>query len=114
MMRWFFSFLLLYFLSAPTFSQEINCQVSIDAEKTGKTQLTVFKTLQSTVQDFINNTKWSGRNLPPQQRVNCNFFITVNSYDADEFNATLQIQSSRPVYGAAMVTPVFNYKDTDF
>lgn len=113
-MRWFINFLLLTFLSASVFSQELKCQVSIDAEKTGKTQLTVFKTLQNAVEDFVNNTKWSDRNLPPEQRVNCNFFIAVNSYDSNEFNATLQIQSLRPVFGSAMVTPIFNYKENNF
>src|SRR5699024_5616543 len=44
----------------------------------------------------------------------CNLFITVHQYDDNNFKASLQIQSSRPVYGSSMMTPIFNYKDNHF
>lgn len=102
--------LFLFFCSV-SFAQELSCTVSIDAQQTGKTQLSVFNTLQRSLEDFVNNTRWSNRNLPQNQRINCSFFMIVHQYAEDNFEASLQIQSSRPVYGSTMVTPVFNYRD---
>lgn len=101
-------------LGQTAMAQEINATVSIDAQRTGKMQLSIFQDLQRNVENFINKTKWSKRRLPQGQRVNCSFFITVSEYSSNNFRATLQIQSSRPVYGSSMTTPVFNFRDTDF
>lgn len=113
-MKNYLVFLFVLCLGHAMWAQEINCKVTIDAQQTGQTQLTVFKTLQSDLQDFLNNTEWSRRDLPEDQRVKANFFITVTAYSSNQFKATLQVQSSRPVYGSSMVTPIFNFMDKDF
>ena len=95
-------------------AQELNCDVQINAEQTGQTNLSVFKTLKNSLQEFINSTSWTGRELPPEQRINCSIFITVSELDGENFAASIQVQSSRPVFGSDMVTPVFNYNDDDF
>jgi len=95
-------------------AQKINAQVTVNARQTGKTQLSIFKTLQRSVEDFLNKTRWSDRRLPKNHRINCSFFITVHSYSNNEFKASLQIQSSRPVFESAMTTPIFNFQDKDF
>ena len=41
-------------------------------------------------------------------------FITVTEYVPPSFKATIQIQSSRPVYNTSYESPVFNYKDNQF
>ncbi len=99
-----------YVLSA----QEIQCKVTIDAQQTGNTQLSIFKTLQNDLEDFLNSTEWSRRDLSKDQRVQANFFITVTAYENNNFKATIQVQSSRPVFESAMLTPVFNFMDKDF
>ncbi|MGB8703930.1 MAG: DUF4835 family protein, partial [Gillisia sp.] len=45
---------------------------------------------------------------------NCSVFITINSYNNDTFSGSIQVQSSRPVFGSSMITPVFNFNDTQF
>ena len=40
--------------------------------------------------------------------------ITVNGYNNDLFDCTLQITSSRPVYGSTYNTPIYNFNDKDF
>ncbi len=107
-------FFLLLLISPLVQAQELNATVNINAQQTGKTQLSIFNTLQRSLEDFINNKRWSDRTLPKDHRINCSFFITVTKYANNSFNATLQVQSSRPVFGSGMTTPVFNYRDTDF
>ncbi|MDN3595145.1 DUF4835 family protein [Zunongwangia endophytica] len=95
-------------------AQELNCSVQINAEQTGQANLSVFKTLKSSLQEFVNTTSWTGRELPPEQRINCSMFITINSFEGENFSASIQVQSSRPVFASDMVSPIFNYSDDDF
>ncbi|GAB2776267.1 DUF4835 family protein [Salinimicrobium soli] len=110
MNRLFFLVLFLS-LSFTGFGQELNCQVVVNAEQTGRANVTVFKTLENSLSEFINQTKWTNRQFQPYERINCSMFINITAYNADSFTATIQVQSSRPVYGSTMVSPVFNFKD---
>lgn len=94
-------------------AQELNCTVTVNAEQTGKTQLSVFKTLETSVKEFMNQS-WTGLDLEDEERIQCNIFITIKDYNSDSFKATLQVQSSRPIYGSTYTTPVLNFKDNDF
>ena len=44
----------------------------------------------------------------------CNMSIIINSFDANIFNATIQIQASRPVYQSTYSSPIYNYNDKQF
>lgn len=92
-------------------AQELNCTVSIDAEQTGQPNLQIFRTLETQLREFVNNTKWTDREYKNQERIDCNMTLVVSEYDGDAFTATLQIQSSRPVYASTYDTPVYNYFD---
>ncbi|MDQ7916422.1 DUF4835 family protein [Mesonia sp. MT50] len=94
-------------------AQELNCTVTVNAEQTGKTQLSVFKTLETSVKEFMNQS-WTELDLEDDERIQCNIFITIKDYNSDSFKATLQVQSSRPIYGSTYTTPVLNFKDNDF
>ncbi|MAN29286.1 MULTISPECIES: type IX secretion system protein PorD [Mesonia] len=108
-----FSFLLL-FISIATFAQEFNATVTVNAEQTGRTKLSVFKTLEGAVQDLINQNNWTDKDLESYEKIDCNFFINVSQYSSDSFTATIQVQASRPVYGSTTSTPIFNFKDNQF
>ena len=41
-------------------------------------------------------------------------FVTVTEYQNNRFKASIQLQSSRPVYNTSYESPVFNYKDNQF
>ena len=40
--------------------------------------------------------------------------INVSLYNSDEFVATIQVQSSRPVYNSTFESPTFNFNDRQF
>ena len=101
-------------LAKTSFSQEINCQVTVNAKQTGQTNLSVFKTLEQSVAEFINETNWTNEKFEEEERINCSMFINITQYDAGSFSATLQIQSSRPVYGSTMTSPILNFNDENF
>ncbi|APG58988.1 DUF4835 family protein [Christiangramia salexigens] len=105
-------FFILCFLSLQLASaQQLNCEVIINAEQTGQTNLSVFKTLERALNEFVNRTNWTNKKFENHERINCSMFITITSFEGESFNGSIQIQSSRPVYGTSMITPVFNFKD---
>jgi hypothetical protein len=111
-MRKIFLFFLLFFLEVGH-SQELNCTVTFNTDQVGATNQQVFKTLQKSLTEFINNTKWSTQKYNPLERIECSFFFTINSYSGDFFSSTLQVQASRPVYNSTYATPILNVNDKE-
>ena len=105
------TFLIFFLFATAANAQELNCQVVVNAEQTGQANTSVFKTLQNSLTEFINQTRWTDREFLPHERINCSMFININSYDGNSFTGTIQVQSSRPVFGSTMVSPVFNFND---
>ncbi len=107
-------FLLCMLVSTFSFGQELNCEVVVNAEQTGRANVAVFRTLQNSLSEFINQTKWTGKDVQSHQQIQCSMFINITEYEGDSFSGTIQVQSSRPVYGSTMISPVFNYNDEQF
>jgi hypothetical protein len=95
-------------------SQELNCTLVINAEQTGKQNQQIFKTLERALNDFINKTAWTNKVVSPQERIACGMVITVTDFNVDNFKASIQVQSSRPVFNSSYSSPVFNYNDKNF
>ncbi|MEM8926888.1 MAG: DUF4835 family protein [Bacteroidota bacterium] len=109
-----FAFILFLIGSSLTSAQEMNVVVTVNSDQVGQTNQQIFRTLERSLGDFINKSKWTDRVYGENERVNAQMFITVTQYESDRFEANLQVQSSRPVYNTAYETTVFNYKDNDF
>lgn len=95
-------------------SQELNAIVKINSQSLSNSNQSVFKTLESSLTDFVNKTKWTNKKFKQNEKIDCSFFITVTSYASDSFVATLQIGSSRPVFNSSYVSPILNFNDKDF
>jgi len=113
-MRSFILSLFLLIASGIMFSQELNCNLVVNARLTGNENQQVFKTLENQLTEFINNTKWTDKTFSPQERINCSMTITINNYSGEAFQGSIQVQSSRPVYGSSYTTPLYNFNDNDF
>ena len=107
-------FVLILFLGFTVQSQELNCNVIVNAQFTGNENFQIFKTLQTQLREFVNNTKWTDKEYASQERIECGIFINITEYNSDIFKATIQVQSSRPVYGSTYSSPVYNVNDKDF
>ncbi len=105
---------LLFSLSIFGFAQELNCNVVVNAQQTGNENFPIFKTLEKQLNEFINNTKWTEKTFALQERIDCSFIVNVTNYSGEAFQASLQVQSSRPVYGSSFSTPIYNFNDKDF
>lgn len=95
------------------FSQELNCNIVVNALQTGNENLQVFKTLEKQLNEFVNNTTWPTKKHKSQERINCNMVISLTEFSGETFQGTLQVQSSRPVFGSSYSTPLYSFNDKD-
>ncbi|MFY0603316.1 MAG: DUF4835 family protein [Flavobacteriaceae bacterium] len=95
-------------------AQELNCLVTVNSDQIAGSNKQIFSTLEKSISEFLNQKKWTSKNVKPQERINCAITIIVTSWEANRFEATIQIQSTRPVFGSSYASPVLNMKDNDF
>lgn len=96
-------------------AQEFECQVKVDAVQTGKLQLSIFDNLEQSLTEFVNQNSWTNnRNLKDHQKIKCSMFVNITSYEDNFFEASIQFQSSRPVFGSDISTPILNINDRSF
>ncbi len=100
--------------SVSTLAQELNCTITVNSDQVSQTNQQIFRTLERSLNDFVNKNKWTNRTYKENERVNARMFITVTQYESDRFEANIQIQSSRPAYNTSYESPIFNYKDDVF
>ena len=96
------------------FSQELRATVAINYEQVNNGNPQLFKNLEKQVTEFLNNTKWTDNDVKENEKIECNFFFNITSYGSNNFEGTLQIQASRPVFNSTLSTPIFNVNDKNF
>ncbi len=95
--------------------QELRARVSVLSNRVGNSvNKKVFQTLQTALNDFINNRKWTNDNFKTNEKIDCGFLLNLESTgEPDVYKATLSIQSARPVFNSNYQSPVVNYNDND-
>jgi len=95
-------------------AQQLNCTVQINTDKVATTNNQIFKNLQVAINDFVNKTDFTGEALKQHEKISCSMVIIINSFENNNFSASIQVQSTRPVFNSTYSTPVFNFNDNDF
>ena len=109
--------LLLFFLfiSTYTFSQELICNVIVNSNQIQTSDKQIFNSLQKSLYEFVNNTKWSDAKIENEERIECSIMINISKMISnDVFEGTLQIKSKRPIFGTSYKSTLFNYQDKNF
>jgi len=97
-------------------AQELQAKVTILSQQIGtNVNKNIFTTLQTQLSNLINNRKWTGDVFQPQEKIQCNFLINLQSANDDNtYKASLTIQAARPVYNSSYQTQLVNFQDADF
>lgn len=108
------SFVLICFASVR--AQELNCQVQVVSPQIqGTIEKRIFDNLQKSIYEFMNNTKWTNDVYSMEERISCSMFINITEkISNDEYKATLQIQSTRPIFKSSYNSVLVNHNDADF
>jgi hypothetical protein len=108
--------LLLLFVLGWTLSvhaQELRARVTVVPTRvSNNVNRNVFTNMQTALNNFLNNRKWTNLTYAPNERIECNFLLNVES--TEEINVwagSLTIQSARPVYNSSYLSPIINFKD---
>mgnify|MGYP000193405454 CR=1 FL=1 len=108
--------IILIALACKTRAQELQAKVTINHNQIQGTDASVFDNLQETLEQFINDRQWTALQFRKNERIVCNFNITVTKYDqsSNMFTCTALIQANRPVYNSAYTTTLYNNQDGEF
>ena len=99
-------------LSASAEGEELNATITLNTSKVQGVNTDVFKQLEESLNEFVNNRKWTSNTYEEEERLVCNFTFVVNSYSNDgSFDCSLMVQSSRPIFGSSYNSTVFKYED---
>ena len=113
-LKLFLTVFLIALYCSSTFSQALSCQVKVAHPKLQATDPKVFKTLETQILDFLNDQAWSDDQYEANERIQCNFFLTITEERGNnKFKANLSVQATRPVYGSNYVTPIFTFQDKE-
>lgn len=96
--------------------QELNCTVRLNHSQIQGTNTSVFESLETAINEFMNNRSWTDLQFQKAERIDCMMNITVKKYDksSNMFNCELLYQVTRPVFNSGYSTTVFSMRDTEF
>lgn len=102
-------------LSNISCAQELNCTVDVVSPQIqDATAQALFQNMKNAIHQFMNTTKWTNDEFTPQEKIECSIFINITSENSPtDFNATMQIQSSRPVYKSSYNSTLINLQDNN-
>jgi len=98
----------------PMQAQELQCDVRVNSNKVAGSDKTIYQNLQTSLYEFINNTKFTEINFRQAEKIECPMLIDVSSREGNYFTAEISIALRRPVFKSNYSTPMFNYIDRKF
>lgn len=97
-----------------SFAQELLFDVKINTPKIQDVDPKVFKDMETSIQEFLNNRKWTEDVYDQEERIKCQIQLTIEEeLSQTSFRANLAIQSTRPIFGSSEETPLLNHVDKD-
>ncbi len=98
-----------------TFSQELQAKVTVLAARvTSTVDKKIFITLQTQLNNFLNNRKWTTDPFQQNEKIECSFILNIESIlEPNLYKATLTIQAARPVFNSSYQAALVNYIDAD-
>ena len=96
-------------------AQELSPTLTVNTSKIQGTDKDVFQSMENAIRELLTHQVWTDYHFSEKERIQCNFNLLVNKYDAQSGKMTceLTVQSSRPVFGSTYNTTVFNFRDTE-
>jgi len=95
--------------------QELVAKVTVIATRISTTvERRTFTTLQTQLNNLLNNRKWTDQNFKTNERIECNFILNLDrQVETNIFGGTLTVQAARPVYNSTYKSPLVNWQDND-
>lgn len=96
-------------------AQELKCTVTINASQVQTSDQSIFKEMKTSIEQFMNTRKWSNDAFKVHEKINCNMLITITKMPSiGRFEASVQVQSARPIFNTNYPSLLFNFADRDW
>lgn len=113
-MRKVFFLILISLMFRVASGQELNCMISVVSQQVQGSNRDIYDNMQKAMMEFVNNQNWTDHIFKDEERIQCQLMFNIQDRISDnEFTGTLQIQSSRPIFGTSQTTVMFNHRDND-
>lgn len=96
-------------------AQELQARVTVMTPRVS-TQIDkkVFQTLQTALNNFLNNRKWTADGFQSNEKIQCNFLLNIDQdLGNNVFKGKLTVQAARPIYNTSYDSPLINFIDDD-
>jgi Domain of unknown function (DUF4835) len=97
-------------------AQEINGTVTVNGSAIQGVDAQLFKTLEQSLNEFINSRHWTTDEITLNEKIEANFnitFVKKNTDAENSYTCKLSVQVSRPIYGTTYKSPILNYIDKE-
>jgi hypothetical protein len=96
-------------------AQELDFTVIINSDRSRFQNTDVFNQMKASFEQFLNGRSWTGDEFRAEERIKGNLLITINEVpQIGVYNATVQVQVVRPVYGTNYESLLFNFIDRNW
>jgi hypothetical protein len=93
-------------------AQELQCDVIINSDQVQIQDRRVFTDMRNAVSTFLNNQRWTNDTYRNEERIKCRMLMTITQVpQIGSYTATVQVVTSRPVYGTGYETPLLSLVD---
>jgi hypothetical protein len=110
--------LVLGMLAQRVYAQEFQFTVNLNYEQLvaqQKTDPQSMNQLQTYMNDFLNNTRWTNDQFAKEEKIKCKLNVNLTrSLSQGNYEGNAQLIVSRPVYGSTYETALFTYVDKNF
>ena len=97
------------------YTQELDFRVIINSDRSRFQNTEVFNQMKTSFEQFLNGRSWTSNEFRSEERIKGNLLITINDVpQIGVYNATVQIQVVRPVFGTNYETVVLNFIDRNW
>ena len=93
-------------------AQELDIRIQVNHSQLQGVDNTKYENMQKALNEFVTNQSWTNKVFKTEERIKCNILINITKeVYSDEFQGTMQVVSSRPVYGTGYDSPMLNILD---
>ncbi len=111
-MKSFAGLIFILLISFHSYSQEFLCNVSVNSSRIEGTDKRVFESLQTSLNEFINNKVWTNYKFQGEERIECSMMITIDErVSSDEFKGKMNLALRRPIFNTTYNSVLLNYVD---
>ncbi|MDZ7849156.1 MAG: DUF4835 family protein [Owenweeksia sp.] len=74
-----------YLVCNSLLAQELSAEVQVLTPQIQATNKQIYQTLETAITEFLNNRKWTDEKYEEEERINCQFILTINDRKSNSY-----------------------------